>query len=300
MTEAGESTTQSESVWEQGSFLPDDVGVLPLQWVHPAHPATKTARGAVTAASRRGEVTAPFPVPGPGKEGDRMVVITQSCDLIKPAAELPQVEVARVFTTQNVRTVAQAQDFGSARYFRLNAASDPVAEVLDYGHRALPDKGFLAAVRPDNRLFDQTTETQRKTLARWLGQRYSRPAVPDDDYAAITAPIRAAWKRLLDDDPETAQRFNAEYAEWRFRREADGSLTIFILSPKPQPDPMAGLEVTDFLTQALERMYPGAVRVATDKRSYDTFTKTDELTTDQISMEWASRDESADDAALPD
>jgi hypothetical protein len=300
MTEAGESITESEPVWEQGSLLPDDLGVLPLQWVHPDHPATKIARGAVTDARRRGDITRPFPVPGPGKQGDRMMVITQSCDLVKSADELPQVEVARVFTTENQRTIAQAQDFGSARFFRLNGPAEPIAEILDYGHRALLDKGFLDAVAPDNRLFGQTPNAQRKTLARWLGQRYSRPAVPDEDYAAITAPVRAAWKQLVADDPDTAKRFNGEYAEWRYRREEDGTLTIYILSPKAQPDQVTALEVVDFLTQALVTVYPGPVHVATDKRSYDTFSKTDELTTEQISMEWASRDERAEDAALPE
>jgi hypothetical protein len=271
-----------------------------LQWVHPDHPATKAARGAVTDARRRREVTKPFSVPTPGKQGDRLMVITQSCDLLKPPDELPQIEVARVFTTDKARIIATAQDFGSARLFRINDPAEQVAVVVDYGQRALLDKGFLAALKPDNGVLDALTEERRKTFARWLGQRYARPAVPDEDYPVITEPVREAWKRLLDEDPETAQRFNREYAEWRYRREADGGLTIYILSPADEPDDVTALEVVEFLTEALQGAYPGVVRVATDKRSYATFTKTDELTTEQISMEWTSRDESPDDAALPE
>lgn len=299
MEDDGQSNGEPGTGWEQGSLLPDGVGVLPLQWVHPGHPATKIARGAVADAKRRGDTVRPFPVPGPGRQGDRMVVTTQTCDLAKPADQLPQVEVARVFLTESLRTIAQAQDFGSARYFRLDDGADQAAAVLDYGQRALLDKGFLTAVAPDNTLLLQTTPAQRKTLARWLGQRYSRPAIPDEDHATITGPIRSAWRTLLDDDAETARRFNVEYAEWRYRREDDGSLTLFILSAARQPDELTGLEVTDFLTQALAPAYPGPVHVATDKRSYDTFTKTDELTTDQISMEWASYDELEGNAAHP-
>lgn len=155
-------------------------------------------------------------------------------------------------------------------------------------------------LNPDNRLLERFTDEQRKTLGRWLGQRYSRPAVPDADYELITRPIREAWTQLLADEPEAAQRFNVEYAEWRYRREGDGSLTIFVLSPTEQPDPVTALEVTDFLTQALDGVYPGPVAVATDKRSYATFTKTDELTTEQLSMEWTSHDEGDEDAALPE
>jgi hypothetical protein len=300
MPEVDESITERGLPWERGSLLPEGLGVLPLQWVHPDNPATRTGRGAVTAARQRGGCTAPFPVQGPGKQGDRMMVITQSCDLIKPADQLPQVEVARVFASDNPRMIAQAQDFGSARYFRVNDVAEPIAEILDYGQRALLDKGFLEAVDPDNRLLGQFSDEQWKTLGRWLGQRYSRPAVPDEDYEVITRPIRDAWRQLLDDEPETAKRFNSEYAEWRYHRDEDGSLTIFIVSSKGEPDPMTALEVTDFLTQALLGVYPGYVAVATDKRSYATFTKADELTTQQISMEWASREEGDEDAALPE
>lgn len=300
MTEVGESMTENDLPWEQGSLLPDGLGVLPLQWVHPDKQATKTARGAVTAARRRGGCTEPLAVAGPGKQGDRMMVITQSCDVIKPPDQLPQVEVARVFASDNPRIIAQAQDFGSARFFRVNDITEPVAEILDYGQRALLDKGFLEAVSADDRLVAQFSDEQRNTLGRWLGQRYSRPAVPDEDYEVITRPIRDAWMQLVDNEPETVQRFNSEYAEWRYRREADGSLTMFIVSPKGEPEPMTALEVTDFLTQALDGVYPGPVAVATDKRSYATFTKADELTTEQVSMEWASHEEGVQDAALPE
>lgn len=295
-----EGTESSNPLWEQGSLLPEDCDVLPLQWVHPDHPASKAARGAVTEARRRAEGTKPFPVPGPAKQGDRLIVITQSCDLLKPAEELPQVEVARVFRTEKARTIAQAQNFGSARYFRLNDPAESVAVILDYGHRALLDKGFLQATMADNWLLDRTSPHRRKILARWLGQRYSRPAVPDEDYPVVTEPVRNAWKQLLTDEPETAQRFNREYAEWRYRREDDGSLTLYILSPRDDPDALTALEVTAFLTEAIERSYPGPIRVATDKRSYASFSKKDELTTEQINMEWASHDEDTDDAAVPE
>lgn len=300
MADARESSTESTSPWEQGSLLPESATVLPLQWVHPDSPATKTAKGAVTNARRRAEATAPLPVAGPGKQGDRMMVISQSCDIVKPAGELPQVEVARVFSTDKPRTIAQAQDFGSARYFRVNVPAEPIAAILDYGQRALLDKGFLSAVEPDNTLLDAFTEEQHRTLAAWLGRRYSRPAVPDEDYPVITGPVREAWKQLVETDAETAQRVNREYAEWRYRREDDGSLTIYILALSDEPDAMTALEVSDFLTQTLGPVYPGPVRVATNKRSYATFTKADELSTEMIDMEWASRDEDADDAALPE
>ncbi len=299
MAAAGDAHEQPEVPWEQGSLLPADAGVAPLQWVHPDHPTSKAARGFVTQARRQGELNEPVPVRGLAKPGDRLMVISQSCDIIKPPDQLPQVEVARVFSTTNVKVMAEAQDFGSARYYRVNGTAEDTAWILDYGWRAQLDKGLLNAVTADNTLLDALADDQRKTLARWLGRRYDRPAVPDEDYPVITEPVRNAWKRLLEEEPEEARKFNREYAEWRYRREQDGSLTIYILSPREDPDESIALEVVDFLTDALEGVYAGPVSVATDRRSYYTFTKADELATEQINMEWASRDEDTDDAALP-
>lgn len=267
--------------------------------MHHEQQATRTGRGAVTRVSRQFDVSAPIEVSGPFKEGDRMMVITQSCDLIKPAVELPQVEVARVFETTNRPTIANAMHFGSARFFRLDEDEAESGVILDYGQRAFLEKGFLEAVAPDNSLCGRWTDERRRTFARWLGQRYSRPAVPDDDYKCITSPVREAWRTLLAEEPETAAAFNREYAEWRYRREPDGSLTVYILSASPEPDEGIALEVSDFLVSALEPAYPGPVLVATDHRSYHSFTKADELSSEQISMEWASQDEAGPDQALP-
>jgi hypothetical protein len=226
------------------------------------------------------------------------MVITQTCDLVKPADQLHQVEVVRVVSTTNAVTIAQAQHFGSARYFRLNDPAEAEAVVLDYGHRALIEKGFLEAVEPDNSLIDAMPARRRLMLARWLGQRYSRPAIPDVDYEEITRPISNAWHDLVQNDSERARLLNQEYSELRYRREVDGSLSVFILSPKPNPDEVTALELIDVLETALAD-YPGEVRFPTDKRSYATFSKLDELDSEQIYLEWASQDEDDPDAALP-
>jgi hypothetical protein len=295
-----EGTHAVEPAWEQGSLLPADAGALPLQWVHPANPQLKAGKSAMSVADRKGKrLTAPFPVPVPAKQGDRMMVITQTCALVKTAGDMPQVEVARVFTTTRKKMIAQSQDFGSARYFRVNPFHEPEALILDYGHRALLDKGFLGAFAPDNALVDGWDVTQRERLARWLGQRYSRPAIPDEDYAQITRPVRDEWKKLVEEDPETAAEYNRTFSEWRYCREDDDSLTLYLLSPEPDPDAVLALEVGDFLADAIKTVFPGPVNVATDRRSYHTFTKADELSTEQISMEWASQDEDSSDAAMP-
>lgn len=294
-----DATKAEEPKWGQGSLLPVDAGAKPLQWVHPANAELKAGKSAMKVAERAGTpYTAPFVVEAPARQGDRMMVLTQTCDIVKPSRDLPQVEVARVFATTNARMVVQAQDFGSARYFRVNAFDRPEAWILDYGNRALLDKGFLGATEPDHVLVDGWDVGQRERFARWLGQRYSRPAIPDEDYEQITRPVRAAWKKLADEQPDTAAEYNRIFSEWRYRREENGSLTLFLLSPDPKPDEIIALEVGDFLAEAIRTEYAGVMTVATDRRSYHTFTKADELTTEQISMEWASQ-EGSHEAAKP-
>src|SRR3954470_15174241 len=120
MTAAGAGQENPELPWEQGSLLPEDSGVTPLQWVHPDNPTSKAARGFIKQARRQGdELPNPVAFPSPGREGERWMVITQSCDIIKPPDQLGQVEVARVFATTKPQVIAEAHDFGSARYFRV-------------------------------------------------------------------------------------------------------------------------------------------------------------------------------------
>lgn len=295
---AAEGAQGGEPEWEQGSLLPVGAGVLPLQWVHPDNPHLKAGQSAMKVAEREGApLTKPFSVPVPAKEGDRMMVITQTCDIVKAA--MPQVEVARIFTTTNTKVIAQAQDFGSARYFRVNDGNAAEARVLDYGQRALLDKGFLGAVAPDNALLQSWAVEQRERLARWLARRYDRPAIPDLDYEQITRPVREAWERLVAEEAETAALYNQTFSEWRYRREEDRSLTLFVLSPQPEPDGVLALEVGDFLVEAIKTTFPGRIHVAVDHRSYHTFTKADELSTEQIGMEWASHDDDVADVAMP-
>ena len=66
MSSSEEAITDDELPWEQGSLLPDGLGVLPLQWVHPAE---RVARGAATAAARRGDANELLRVAGPDKQG---------------------------------------------------------------------------------------------------------------------------------------------------------------------------------------------------------------------------------------
>lgn len=271
----------ADTGWQQGSFLPAEASVNPTMWVH--HREQLDAKAAKAARDQDD----PFPFVRSMKSGSRFVVITQTCDVIKAADLLPQIEVARVFATFNPVVMSQARDAGSARYFLLTEA-DEGGWVLDYGWRTFLDKGFLVACEPDNSIVAAFDRSDEARLSGWLGRRNGRPALSDEDVAVICDPIRRRFERLFDEEPASAARYAAEFIEFRFRREEDGTVTIFLLSAKDSPDELLALEVMDLLKEAIPTL---VVRLASDKISYATFTKADELSTEQIDLYWASYEE---------
>lgn len=61
---------------------------------------------------------------------------------------------------------------------------------------------------------------------------------------------------------------------------------------------MLALEVGGLLAEVLEPIH-GAVTIDPAKRSYHTFTETDELSTEQLDLEWASYEEGEPAGLLP-
>lgn len=283
--------------WGQGSLFRKGVTFPVLAWAHDRTQALGIAQRKVGADARRGDVVSPVRFERAPKQGERAVVTTQTCDIIKPADQLPLVDVARVFETTNPATIAEASNFGSARYFRLTPPERSPALVVDFAWRALLDKGFLVEHDPDNSVIEEWSKPQRDTFARWLGRRYSRPVLSDEDVRTISDPLRDRWKTFMDEEPKLARRCTENYTEFRFRRDEDGTLRVLILSPLEDPDESLGLEVAAIVGEALR---PHHREVATDPGSYRSFALDEYLTSEQIDLEWASHEEGEPSGALPD
>ena len=213
------------------------------------------------------------------KQGDRMMVITQTCDIIKPPRELPQIEGSSVsYATANDRI-----DRCKRRILVRPATSASThqareeALILDYGQRALLDKGFLEAVGPTTHWSNSWTADERKTAARWLGQRYSRPAIPDKDYEQITGPVRSTRgrscsKRTRRQPPNTT----ATMANGATAAKTTSSLTLYLLSLERRSRRGAGPRGRGLPHRRRSDVFHGPVTVATDQRSYHTFAKAEE------------------------
>jgi hypothetical protein len=299
MSEAGDvsALVLRNLAWEQGSLFPEGVTVPSLAWAHERTQAHGSARRAVANEARRGEVTSPLPFERSPKQGDRAIVTTQTCDIIKPAEVSPLVDVARVFATSKPQVIAEASNSGSATLYRLTPPGYTPALVVDFAWRALIDKGFLVEHAPDNSIIDGWSKSQRESFARWLGRRYSRPVLSDDDVETISDPLRERWKRFIEEEPELARRCTENYAEFRFRRDDDGTLRVLILSPLEEPDENLGLEIAGIVSEALG---PFHLAVAPDPGGYRSFTLDEYLSSEQIDLEWASHEEGEQSGAIPD
>jgi hypothetical protein len=287
---------ESENEWQQGSLLPADVQLMPVAWVSATHQLNREAKR----AHEKDPPTAGAPTPTvlclPIQKTLRFAVITHTCDVVKPGDDMPLVEVARVFTTDNPRVVVEASNVGSAKYFCLSNPGAQQPLILDYRWRTFLDKGILAPIRPDNSVIDTWDAAKRKGFTRWLGQRLSRPALSNEDVESISSPIRLRWRTFCDEEPELARLCTEAYGELRFRRETGGTLRVFLLASSPSADEDLALEFTAVLGEALG---PHQARVSFDPATYGTFTMQDFVTSHQIDMDWASHEEATAVGELP-
>lgn len=276
------------SGWEQGSLLPAPI-CLPIHaWAHPDRQAAPAVRKQVANIERKESVSEPtLVIARAPKPGNRLAVISQTCDLIKVPEQMPTVEVAVVFSTENNEMIAEGSNFASARFYRLTPPRINPALVLDFGWRDHIDKGFLLEHRPDNTLLIQWDRARRETFARWLGRRSSRPVLEDDDVATILDPLRRAWEAFIQAEAELARRCTESYSEFRFRRDGD-TLWLYAISADTTPDATLGLEITEIFASALD---PHHAQVKTDLRTYGSITMAEYVATEQIDFEWASHTE---------
>jgi hypothetical protein len=101
---------------------------------------------------------------------------------------------------------------------------------------------------------------------------------------------------LSEREPDLAAEASRTFIEFRFRR-TDAGLEVFVLSPEEAPDEALALEIFGVVEEALRPLHD-EIMARTDRASYATFTRADDLTTEAIDLEWASDDEA--EPAPPD
>lgn len=279
--------------WRQGSLLPADAGLEFGAWAHPRTQGLTRARKHVAHLTRQeGAPDRPVSFPRPLREGDRAIVLSHTCDLVKAPDQFPLVELGLVVETKSQLVIDAARSFGSATYYELGPAAAGATHVLDHRWRTQIDKGFLVEIEPDNGIVGGWSAAEGERFGRWLGRRYGRPVLDDEDVDEVLEPVRQRWKRLIAEEPDLARSLSREFIEMRFRR-IEGGVEVFVLSPGEAPDESLALEAFGVLVEALEPHH-GEVVSRSDRIAYATFTRQDDLTTESIDLEWVSDDETGD------
>lgn len=282
--------------WCQGSLLPAPTAIRPTVWVSPAEQGWTKARKDVVARKRRGDVAEPFLYERPARASDRLALITQECDVLKPPDEFPIVEFALVLETTSEAVLREANSLTSARYFRLGEASPGVpVSIVDFRFRAQADKGFLVEHSPDNALVFEMSEARRGTLREWLGRRLGREAVSDDDTRLIVEPIREAWKTLSNEEAATASRWGAMVSELRFRHAENSRLRLYVITHDEVDSGDADLlEMAEWVVEQLDWSEPLVDVTLTNEWA---ITVGEHRSTHEIDLAWASYEEDQEEAA---
>ena len=287
--------------WQQGSLLPGDVGIEAIAWAHQDRQGIKQAKKTIERLTRESgsAVEKPVVFRRPLRDQERFVVLTQTCDLIKPPESFPVVDLGLVISTEKPAILAEADNFGSSRRYRLTGRTvDPPALVLDYGWRIQIDKGVLLSCAPDNSIVGSWASEDATRFARWLGRRYARPVLDDQDTKQIHEPIRAAWKAEEDQGNSAGlAAWNNEFAEIRFVRTSARDIYIYLVSPNKEPDRTLGAELLDWVGETLEDQ---GLSVTGTIKSYYELTVAERESSQELDLEWASDDEGHLSGPLPE
>lgn len=212
---------------------------------------------------------------------DRLVIASQTCDIVKRPDREPTVETLFAFETGN-RDLLRNANRNSARYFLLDPDRGLVA---DFGRRVPLRKTALVGLTPKPGL---AAEPRRKAwFATWLGRRYSRPAIPDDVVAAVVRPIQALVREMRDSrDPDLGALTWVN--EIRFRRlhrpPFDVDLLLIADHPVPGEERIALARIVERISKRLQGG-SGARLNSWDLASLEEVAYADVLETDEIALD---------------
>lgn len=269
-------------------MLPTGHGIAPAAWVIEAQQAISKTAKAAKQRSRQGAAF-PFLWERPARPTDRLMLLTQQCDVVKPPDDFPLVEFGLVLETSTAGVIAEAAMLTSARYFLLSPReAEPPALVLDVRFRTQVDKGALLQHPPDNTVIDAMNRAGQRHLADWLGRRYEREAVEDRDTDEIVEPVRSAWRALSEADPETAARWGHQIAELRYQRNDDDGFILYGVAYEPDADQVAVLEILGWVVE----QFSAGIEVELIATNLWEMSVGERLATQEIDLEWASYEES--------
>lgn len=144
----------------------------------------------------------------PLRTKEKLVLITQDCDIVASTDVEPNVEALMCALETKQDYVARI-DRNSPRMFLINPATGLVANAR---YRLQASKKMLTTLTPEPwpsspRRFDR--------FVRWLARRYDRPAVPDPIVEAFQHPVEEVLSRIDQGQREVGANFSSAVEEVR-------------------------------------------------------------------------------------
>lgn len=206
--------------WEQGSLLAD-VGDAFL--FAPDNPLSAEAQAASDDLENSNlEIAATVRQPAPDQLS---ILITHTCDIVKPPTKYPRVEVLRCYVEEDRGKVRDA-DTNSARYFLVDPEKSLVA---DASTRTSIEKAALLVREP---IAWPSNEVKLRRFREWLGSRYTRPIDPEEVVQALNRPIVNRVRRIRKQNPDLSETLDLVKRIQVFRRNTsepyDITLVFFV------------------------------------------------------------------------
>lgn len=233
----------------------------------------------------------------PLKTSDKLIVISQTCDIKVALGAEPRVE-ALVCSVLPANFVQQIRP-NSARWFVIDRDANLVAVARD---RVLVSKQVLAHVTPEP--WPGSAEL-RDDFVRWLARRYDRPAVPDLMVSAFQKPVEAAVRELMDGDVSVGAVFNSVVREVRINLPEDLppplqlEVTFLLVRRELTPTELSALET--IFDAALHAVDASVVKLAPHPRvlSAEEMSVADYFSTVRLFFDDITMDGMPADAAEP-
>jgi hypothetical protein len=267
--------------WRQGDCIPGTREFL-FQF-DPEFPLTPAAQEAAIAAS--GAEFASQPVEG-------LMVISQTCDIVKETALAPFVEVAPLVTLPE--PVFREAHLGARPRFATVAALQATRQAADLDRVLTVEKACLARWP---RIPGCRTDSERRDLSRLLARKWNRPALPDA-FSPWIKPLRNRWSRLARLETPDARAFD-DLQEVRVQAHPDWDapeirvFLWFILKDEAQQADRSQV-LTDWLVK-LKVPQPPFIQVDGTFTNYESMRASDYVDSDLLDLGHLSPDEEMDD-----
>lgn len=144
----------------------------------------------------------------PIRADERLILVTQECDLVAKTSTEPYVEALLCYRESDSHRLAEI-DRNSARAFLVDPSTNFVALAR---YRVHLHKSVLGMLQPEPW---SSSSTRLQRFVRWLGRRFTRPAVDDRVVVYFQRPLEDTLRKIRRSHKDLAAALTSSVHEIR-------------------------------------------------------------------------------------